>query len=110
VWNSVLKDFLPNHVRPRLRLAAWLYEVHYNLAIVRPQHAGRNFDNPREGGRIANCPDALSMPHICCEILRSPKRACQTLALLRTKLVVESLLVQRAVAVITSVEVQKVHA
>jgi hypothetical protein len=45
------------------------------------------------------------MPHIYPEMLRSPKRACQTLALLRTKLVIEALLVQRAVAVITSVRV-----
>jgi hypothetical protein len=100
-WRDVTKDFLPSDTmgkRPIYRLAAWLYKVNYNLAIARPQYTRRNFDNPREGGRVANRPGAFrTMPHIRPEVLCPPKHTCQRLALLRTKLVVEALLVQRAV-------------
>ncbi len=66
----------------------------------------RNFDDPRERGQIANGADAFRIvSHIRSEVRRSPKRARQRLALLRNRLLIEALLVQRAVEVIACVRV-----
>ena len=78
----------------------------YNCAIARPQHARRNFDNSREGGRIADRSDVFgAVPNIRPEVLCSPKRARQRLALLPSELVTEALHVPHAVEVITRVRV-----
>jgi hypothetical protein len=52
--------------------------------MARPQHTGRDFEHPRERGRIANCTNALwTVAHISPEVLCSAKCARQRLTLLR---------------------------
>ena len=86
---------------------AWLHEVHRDSAMARPQHAGRDLDNPVEGRRIADGPDAFrGVAIVRPEVLASPEHARQRLALLGWKdLAVMALHVQGAVEVITRVRV-----
>jgi hypothetical protein len=112
---EITKDFLPDDMdeRPRHRFAAWFYEVNYNHAVARSYYTRRNFDNPREGGGIANRPNGFwCMPAIRPKGLGSGKRTCQGLSLLRRThlLIVEGLRVKRAVEVVTCVRVPTVIA
>ena len=81
---GVAKGFLPNKIaeRPRYRLAARLYEVHDYRAISRPQDVRRDLDNPGEGCRIVNCPNAFAVPRIPAKVFGSSERARQWLELL----------------------------
>jgi hypothetical protein len=55
---NVAEDFLLNDIWPRHRFTAGLYKIHYDLAVARPQHPRRGFDDAGKRGRIANRPDA----------------------------------------------------
>jgi hypothetical protein len=101
---GVTKDFFLNDIRPRHGLAAWLYKVNYNSAVVRTQHTRRNFDDSSKGGLVANCPDAFrTVPHGKPEVFRSLEFSRQRLAFLRKVRSAVALHVQRTAEVITCV-------
>src|SRR5574341_1564652 len=88
------------------RLVAWLHKVHRDRAVAWPQHAGSDLHNPGKVRRIANRPDGLrAVARVHPEVLASPERARQRLALLGEDLVAMALHVQSAVEVIACVRV-----
>ena len=77
---EVAKNFLLNKLTGATqRFAIGLYEVDHDLAIARPQHAGRNFDNARKGGRVAHRSDTFAVPRISPEVFYSSEHARQRL-------------------------------
>ena len=72
------KDFSPGNLDPSISwwLATRFYKVNRDLAVTGSQKTRLNFDNPREGSRVANRPNALrSMASKRYKALRSPEGA-----------------------------------
>jgi len=81
---NVTKDFSPGYLGPREScwMATRLNKVDRDLAVAGPQNTRRNFDNPGEGSRVANRPDAFrTIASKRYKVLRSLKRARQGLTL-----------------------------
>src|SRR5712692_6198015 len=82
----ITKDLPGDNPGPREnleQLMAWLHKVDRDAAMARPQHAGSDPDNPGEGRRIADRPDAFrAVAIVRTEVFTSTKHSGQWLAFL----------------------------